>query len=1137
MKFLAQYLCGRGTADALQYAIGPKVSEQPLKQPDMILPLVILSSSTAKRTIVFISRSAMSLVLICLLWMVSPFAFADESDRTALEFFESKIRPVLVQECYGCHSQEADKKGKLRGSLFLDSRDGAKKGGDTGPAVVPSEVDKSLIISAIRHQDFEMPPKGKLSDAIIADFEKWIASGAVDPRDSKVVSPARVIDWDQGRTHWAFQPLLEQAPIPNVIDTSLSNPIDQFIRREQVAKGLNQNAIADKRTLIRRAWIDLLGLPPSPDEMATWMTRLTPNGDSRYVGVDRSAWWQLIDHLLDSPRHGERWARHWMDVARFAESHGYEQDYDRPNAFHYRDFLIRAFNTDMPYDQFVRWQLAGDELAPEDPLAWMATGFLGAGAFPTQLTETEFESARYDELDDMVATTGVTFLGLSVGCARCHDHKFDPITSKEYYSLASAFASVIRCEKSFDLAQEANRAIRDSHEESLADLRRQLNELDKSMPRRLVDWIKTVRDESEWRNEWSTLAGKLESTGKTQFVPQSDGSFLATDKPPAKDKVTFIVEVKDTLQFAGIRVEALCDESLPNRGPGRADNGNFVLSNIEVFVETPEKPEAVLIPLVKAIATHQQNEASLSVQSSIDSDPISGWAVDGQIGRDQAAAFFSDQTRSIEKGSKLRCVLSFQHSNPKHAIGKLRLSLTSNSDAHVQVGQAGPSPELVKRLGQLREIVMKLPSGESQSVTALIQKIGESIEDWKDTIVWFSKKQSDWRELHEKIEKNEKAGPPVKMTTIQIASEGLRPMKHHADDRGYPHFYPQVHVLRRGDVHQKGDVASPGPLVVLTSKSKPIDWAAKDLDRNAPGPSFRRSQFADWITDPDHGSGALAARVMVNRLWQHHFGRGIVGTPNDFGSSGDKPTHPELLEWLAKELIDGEWKLKRMHRLIMTSNTYMQSSAGTRPEAEPANANPQLIDPENRTWWRRYPRRLEAEALRDSLLSTSGLLDSSMYGPGTLDENMRRRSVYFFIKRSQLIPSMMLFDWPEHLVSIGERSSTTIAPQALMFMNGKLGRQAAEGIATKIVSQTPVVDIDVRSAITKAYQIGYQRDATPIEHRVGEQFLGQLVIARSTTPSNAGAQTVPMKASDVPLDCWSDYCQALLSANEFIYVD
>jgi hypothetical protein len=1098
--------------------------------------------STCVRSIAPLALLTRSSFFICLIWTASLVSVGDEPEQPALEFFESKIRPVLVQECYSCHSQEAEKKGKLRGALLLDSREGARKGGDSGPAVVPSDIDKSLILSAIRHQDFEMPPKGKLSDAVISNFEKWIATGAIDPRDSQAVSPTRVIDWEQGRTHWAFQPLLVRSDASQH-SADFHNWIDGLILRELSTKGQKQNAIADRRTLIRRAWFDLLGLPPSTDEMATWLDRLTPNGNLEDLGVDRSAWIRLIEHLLDSPHYGERWARHWMDVARFAESHGYEQDYDRPNAFHYRDFLIRAFNADMPYDQFVRWQLAGDELAPHDPLAWMATGFLGAGAFPTQLTETEFESARYDELDDIVATTGVTFLGLSVGCARCHDHKFDPITSKEYYNLASTFTSLIRCEKQFDLAPEANRMIREQHEQSLADLRRQVRELDSSMPRRLVDWIRTVRDESEWFSDWVTLVGKLESTGKTKFVSQSDGSYLASGKPAAKDKVTFTFDLKETLPIAGVRVEALCDESLPQRGPGRADNGNFVLSNIELYIDSVEKTTES-IPLVKAIATHQQNETSLSVMSSIDSDPMSGWAVDGQIGRDQAAAFFSDQRRIIEKGYKLRCVLSFEHSNPKHAIGKLRLSMTANSDARVQVGKEGPSQEVTKQLANLRMLAVKRLQGESDSVAELVQTLTDSAEDWKDTIHWFSKTQTDWRELNDKIEKMTKAGPPVKMTKIQVASEGLPPMTHHADGRGYPHFYPQVHFLRRGDVQQKGEVASPAPLVVLVSKSQLVDWSVKETVTGAPEVSHRRSRLANWITDPAHGSGILAARVMVNRLWQNHFGRGIVGTPNDFGASGDKPLHPELLDGLARELIDGGWKLKRIHRLIMTSDTYMQSSDMKRTDILPSEKSLQRVYPENGTWWRRHPRRLEAEALRDSLLSCSGLLDRSMFGPGTLDESMTRRSVYFFIKRSQLIPSMMLFDWPEHLVSIGERSSTTIAPQALMFMNGKIARQAAEGIATKVASQA--TEDGVHPAISKAYELVYQRSAMPSEIQMGVQFLGQLAKARSATnanvvlsnatPSLEASQTV-LTGADVPLVCWADYCQALLSANEFIYVD
>ncbi|MGH7135616.1 MAG: DUF1549 domain-containing protein, partial [Pirellulales bacterium] len=385
-------------------------------------------------------------------------------EAAGIELFEKKIRPVLVSECYQCHSTDAAAQKKLKGGLLLDSRDAARKGGESGPAVVPGKPDESLLVKALRHEDFEMPPKGKLPDAVIADFVKWIELGAPDPRTSPAIAVGRQIDIDAGRQFWSlkrFEPIMP----PDAANREwVRTPVDQFIRARQESLGLKPNGAAYARLLIRRAYFDLLGLPPSSDEMEKWVRRLgevraagarsgdrpqqsAPRGRGQETGpnasetgpnasetgpnvaIDMSAYAELIDHLLATERYGERWARHWMDVARFAESHGYEQDYDRPTAYHYRDFLIRAFNADMPYDQFVRWQLAGDELAPHDPLAWMATGFLAAGAFPTQLTEAEFESARYDELDDMVATTGVAFLGLSVGCARCHDHKFDPIRS------------------------------------------------------------------------------------------------------------------------------------------------------------------------------------------------------------------------------------------------------------------------------------------------------------------------------------------------------------------------------------------------------------------------------------------------------------------------------------------------------------------------------------------------------------------------------------------------------------------------------------------------------------------------------------------------------------------------------------
>jgi hypothetical protein len=603
---------------------------------------------------------------------------------------------------------------------------------------------------------------------------------------------------------WAFRPLREAAPPEVAGGTGIPaswarTSIDRFILHALEARGLRPNPIAGRRTLIRRAYLDVLGLPPAPEDIERFVA------DS-----DPEAWPRLVDRLLASPRYGERWARHWLDVARFAESHGYEQDYDRPHAYHYRDFVIKALNSDMPYDQFVRWQLAGDEAAPGDPLALAATGFLGGGAFPTQLTEAEFESARYDELDDMVSTTGAAFLGLTVGCARCHNHKYDPISSLEYYSLVSAFTRSIR-------------------------------------------------------------------------------------------------------------------------------------SEIEVETEGGER------------------------------------------------------------------------------------------------------------------------------------------------------------------------------ATVQVTSEGLKPTKHHADERGFPHFYDTTHVLERGDVHKKRGEAPRAYLAVLMRDGKdPAYWDVLPAEGST-RTSLRRSALARWITDAERGAGHLAARVIVNRLWHHHFGRGLVATPNDFGAQGERPSHPELIDWLASDLLRNGWSLKRLHRLILTSAVYMQS--GDFDEARAA------LDRENVLLWRRAPRRLEAEAVRDSMLEVAGLLDTRMYGPGTLEPDMRRRSVYFFIKRSQLIPAMMLFDWPEHLVSIGRRVTTTIAPQALMFLNSPLGRDAAEGLAKRLAGLPP------EEAIERAFALAFGRPPAEAERRAA------LVALSPPEPLlNGGGGGIGSVDGRARL-ALADFCLSLLSANEFLYVD
>jgi hypothetical protein len=498
----------------------------------------------------------------------------------------------------------------------------------------------------------------------------------------------------------------------------------------------------------------------------------------------------------------------------------------------------------------------------------------------------------------------------------------------------------------------------------------------------------------------------------------------------------------------------------------------------------------------------------LSVAGSIDADPVSGWAVDGQIGRDQAAVFAAQEPIGFDAGTKLVFKLTFNHSNTQHSIGRFRLSVTRQADAPPAIGNSGPDAKVVDALARLKQ-------------TAVTEG-----PDWVTALAWYKTTLDAWKELDRNLADLKKAGPGLQLTKALVASEGLPHLPHHADDRGFPHFYPETYFLRRGDVNQKGDVAAQGFLPVLLREGDDESrWAsvAKSVSGVPPEPSvgsalrgvppsYRRMRLANWLTDIEHGAGQLAARVMVNRLWQHHFGRGLVATPNDFGASGERPSHAELLDWLAQDLVSHGWQLKRLHRLLMTSSVYLQAA-----DFDEARAK---IDRENTYYWRHVPRRLEAEAIRDSLLSVSGQLEPMMYGPGTLDQNMRRRSVYFFIKRSQLVPMMMLFDWPEHLVSIGQRSSTTIAPQALLFMNSPQGRTYAEGFAGRLIDRAD------DAFVPAAYALAFGRRPDTKELELATQFL-----TKQSAVYSAAGKTDSTHLARV------DFCQALMSMNEFVYVE
>ncbi|MGY8641080.1 MAG: PSD1 and planctomycete cytochrome C domain-containing protein [Verrucomicrobiales bacterium] len=999
-----------------------------------------------------------------------------ERMKVGLELFQEKVRPALVENCLKCHGDE-----KVRSGLDLTSRELLLKGGESGDAIDLAKPENSFLLALIKHEEEpEMPPKkDKLSDALIADFQQWIELGAPYDKpllEKKEGKPEAMRVTDSDREFWSFKPLANAEP-PAVEGDWATTEIDQFVFAKLKENKLAPNPPATDQARIRRAYLNLIGLPPTPGQLKAAQSMIHAD---------------LVDELLASPHYGERWARHWLDAARFAESHGFEQDYDRKFAYHYRDFVIKALNADMPWDQFVRYQLAGDEVAPDDPLAMMATGFLGAGVFPTQLTEKEFESARYDELDDMAATTGTAMLGLTIGCARCHDHKFDPIPVKDYYRFVSTFTTTIRSEIDIDLDPEGYQDALTKWEGGYANLvaEKLAHESKPEVAKAFNEWLKNDAASMVSAIDWTTLepTEAISSQSATMLTTQADGAILATGKTPAKE--TYTVKANTQLkEIRQVRIEALTDPSMKRKGPGRAGNGNFALSNFKVLAVNAEDKKQHL-KLASAEATHQQNTSNLSVASSFDSNPDgTGWAVDaGGIGKDQAAVFKLEKPLQIEKGTTLQFELRFAN-NGQHSLGKFRLSVSGSEQSPVVVG-GGQSDELSSALAELLE--GGLTAGHRKTL-----------------FPYFAKSDAGWKKADAAVQQSLAEKPQPSMSKVQVTSEGFPPTKHHADGRGFPHFYPKTYFLNRGDPNQKLGVAESGYLQVLMRNDKTAsDWQKappKDWDRT----SHRRLGLSNWMTDTENGAGHLLARVAVNRIWHHHFGRGIVATPNDFGLQGTLPTYPGLLDFLAQRLISNGWSIKALHRDILLSATWQQSSAAS-PEKAAA-------DPNNEFLWRFTPRRLEAEIVRDSILAAADQLDPKMYGPGTLDESQQRRSIYFMIKRSRLVPMMQIFDQPEPLASQGSRPSTTIAPQALIFMNNAQVVKWARALAASVSKENP------DDAIRELYLRTLTREPSSAELQDSLAF-----IKAQSASYNEAKENQQLALADL--------CQVLFSLNEFVYL-
>jgi hypothetical protein len=962
------------------------------------------------------------------------------------DLFRSHVREVFETSCLRCHG------GKKTESEFdLGTREALLKGGLAGPAVVPGDPKSSLLLKLVNHSKEPHMPMGavKLPEASLAKIAEWIELGAaydkpLAGRDSAAWT--KTIVPQTAKSHWAFQPLRSR---PNAT-------IDGLVRAKLATVKLEPNPMAERRTLIRRVSFDLIGLPPTPEEVDAFEKDPSPDAYSK-----------LVDRLLASEHYGERWARHWLDLVRFAESHGFEHDYDRPTAYHYRDFVIKALNRDLPYHTFAKWQIAGDEYAPSDALALTATGYLAAGVHSTQITANEVAKHRYDELDDILNNIGTTFLGLSIGCARCHDHKYDPIPARDYYRMLAAFTTTVRAEQDLDFDPEGYRSAKAAFDREHEPLVKAVREYEAmSLPKRFAEW-EASRKGNPLPTGWELPEiVEMKSGGGATLTLQPDGSVLVSGKNPNTETLTFQLKVSNR-PLRALRIEALAHPSLVKGGPGRATNGNFALSGLSVTSADGAKRK-----LKNPKATFEQK--GLPVAAAIDDNANSAWAVDPQFGKDHSAAFEFESPVEVKPGEQLTVTLTFNN-NIGHGIGRPRLAFATDESI----------PDL---------IAPAIPAGITDALSTPVER--RTADQSSRLLRWYAPQDRGWSMLDASRAAHFAKAPKPKTQKALISTEGVQAVRLHTQGED---ILKATHFLRRGDPTQTEGVATPSYLQILmpSADSEPL-WKA--VAPTGSRTSHQRRSLAEWLTDAERGAGHLLARVIVNRLWQKRFGRGIVATASDFGMRGEPPSHPELLDYLAGELIRNNWQLKPIHKLILNSAVYRQSS-----EYDTAKSK---LDPDNRLLSRFPIRRLEAEAIRDSILAVSGQLDRTMYGPGTLNEDSKRRSIYFTVKRSKLIPSLTVFDAPDGTVGIGDRSNTTIAPQALHLMNNPQIRLASKLFAKRIS------DPDVRHAIESAYRLALSRKPTQDELANGIEFLGPMPGERLT-----------------------DYCQVIFCLNEFVYLE
>ncbi len=885
------------------------------------------------------------------------------ADPSALEFFEKSVRPVLVEKCLSCHGPEKPKSG-----LRLDTRDSLFKGGQSGAAVVVGKPKDGLLLKAISHtdKDLKMPPSGRLSDREIAALTKWVELGAPWPDRLVLASPNAIAQ--AAAKHWSFLPV-KRPPLPVSREPKGSgHPIDAFVLAKLSERKLSLSPRADKRTLVRRATFDLHGLPPTPREVEAFVRDESPD-----------AYEKLIDQLLASPRYGERWGRHWLDVARYADNKGYVffEGKEYPWAWTYRDYVIRAFNEDKPFDRFVMEQLAADLLARNDAEAQAALGFLTVGG--------HYMNNTHDIIDDRMDVVTRGLMGLTVTCARCHDHKFDPIPAADYYSLYGVLRSSV--EPTVPPLVGAASAGLDSVVYRVA-----LHLLEKQ----LVDFV------------------TAKHTGLVNGARARAGEYLlaahaARNQPPADD---FML---------------LAD-------PGDL-NPSMITRWRQFLTDTKKRSHPAFL--------HWHAVAELSDAEFAEKAPALLKAVAG-ANKLVANAFVTSPKSMKEVAATYGALLNDVDKRWKAEEAKPHASLKDPDAEGLRKVLYGPDAPADAPLTLDWGFLSLFPDRATQ---------GEYQKHLRALETWLAK------------------GPPRAM----VVHDAPRPYDPRVFDRGHP-GRPGEPVPR-----QMPKIANPARKPFASPGSGRLDLARGIVSKDNP----------------------LTARVFVNRVWMHHFGKALVGTPGDFGLRGDAPTHPELLDWLASEFVEKGWKVKQLHKLIMTSATYTQSSLD--------RADAIAIDSENRLLWKQNRRRLEFEPLHDAVLAVSGQLDPKLGGPSVrLFGANNRRAVYGYVDRLEFPSLLTTFDVPNPAGLTPERTNTTVAPQALFLMNGPFARASAKQLVALPAVQKLT---DAGDRLDLIYLTVYGRKPTTDEKKLALAFVAK------------GA------------DRWADLAHALMMTNEFAFVD